>query len=158
MKTDNKINIKIYIIIIFGILVLAAAYFLIYERYHEDKKQGIIEGAKNNTFFVGFIIDYNNGTITKDTIGLDMAGRTEPYTAFEILNSSYDINSTYWASVGGYFVNCIDGVCSYADESMNSYWFFFVNGKLAEVGVNAYYLRDKDIITMNYTYRENVGM
>ena len=155
MKTDNKI----YITIIIGFLLLTAAYFLIYIEYKEDEKQKIIEDlgdpgdsgdSENNILSVKFIIDYGNGTTTEENLDLDLSKRTEPYTVFEVLNNSFNLKNTHWISVGGNFIDCIGGVCS--DHSESRYWFFFVNKELAGTGTSDYYLRDNDIITMNYTY------
>jgi len=144
---------KIYLIIIFGFLILTASYFLIYLQYQSDDGEEFNSDPENKSatgeITVKLIIDYGNGTKNIRDINLDALERTKSCTAFEILNSTHDLKSTYWASVDGMFIDCINDVC--VNQSSGNYWFFFINGKLAQVGTDYYYLKDNDTIVMNYT-------
>ena len=80
--------------------------------------------------------------------------KNESKTAFDILlaaqnrpcyNMNYTIHSKY-----GAFITSICGVKN--NNTANYYWMFFVNGKLAPVGVSSYDVKPNDIIKMQYMY------
>lgn len=146
---ENK---RIYVLIGMGFLLLLLAYFLIYSNYYAKEKKKILE--EHNTLSVDIIIDYGNGITSTVKKTLSNINRTEPYTAFEVLNGIFDVDAVEYG--WGTSIRCIDDVCS--NESTGYYWFFWHNGNFSSVTTEKYYLRDSDIITMNYTYRGNVGM
>ncbi len=145
-------NKKVYILLGMGFLLLLLAYFFIYSNYYEKEKKGIMQ--KYDTLSVTVIIDYGNGITSTVKKNLINANRTEPYTAFEVLNNISNVDAVKYS--WGTSIRCINDVCS--NESIGYYWFFWINGNFSSVTTEKLYLRDGDIITMNYTYGGNVGM
>lgn len=149
MIMENK---KIYLLIGIGFLLLILAYFFIYSVHYEKEKEEILKD--NGILTVAMIIDYGNGTTDTIKKTLSNINRTEPYTAYEVLNDVFDLDTVEYG--WGTAIECINNVCF--NESIGYYWFFWHNGNFSSVTVEKYYLKDNDIITMNYTYRGTVGM
>jgi hypothetical protein len=54
----------------------------------------------------------------------------------------------------GVFIDEIQGIKN--DTSNNMYWMFYVNNKMAEVGVSAYRLSDNDVVEWKYEDTSNI--
>jgi len=145
-------NKKIYFLIGIGFLLLILAYFSIYLKYYQKEKEKIL--SEHNTLSVTIIIDYGNGVVDTRKKTLSNANRTEPYTAFEVLNGMFDLDAVEYE--WGTSIKCIKNVCE--DESTGYYWFFWYNGNFSSVSTEKYYLKDNDIITMKYISSKDVGM
>ena len=79
----------------------------------------------------------------------------ENATAFDAIiaagrkNECYKIKYQMFGALGAY----ITEVCGIKiDNSKSFYWFFYVNGKRAPVGVSSYIMQNNDYITLSYEY------
>lgn len=61
-------------------------------------------------------------------------------TIYDVLRNHFDVKVTEYSF--GIFITSINGY----EQNGNKYWFFSVNGEYIMVGVDAYYLKDNDIV------------
>ncbi len=145
-------NKKIYFLIGIGFLLLILAYFFIYSGYYQKEKEKIL--SEHETLSVTVIVDYGNGVVDELERNLTNVDRIEPYTAFEVLNDTFNVDTLEYE--WGTSISCINDICE--DESTGYYWFFWHNGNFSSVSAEKYYLKDNDIITMKYMSSVDVGM
>ncbi len=143
---------KVYLLLGVGFLLLIFAYFSVYLNYSQKEKERTL--TESETLSVTVVIDYGNGNIETVEKTLSNANRTEPYTAFDVLNNTLDIEAAEYN--WGTSIKCIKNVCE--DKSTSYYWFFWHNGDFSSVSVEKYYLKDNDTITMKYVASSDVGM
>ena len=97
--------------------------------------QLIIEGPGPLRIVPPVIVKASEGSTAK--IVLDMAGKQNPsYVA------------TYKQEKLGHFITSIDGV--YNDQEKLYFWFIYLNGKEAEVGVDDLKPKDQDVLSFKY--------
>ena len=79
----------------------------------------------------------------------------ENATAFDAIiaagriNECYKIKYQMFESLGAYITEMCD---IKIDNTKSYYWFFYVNGKRASVGVSSYIMQNNDYITLSYEY------
>lgn len=49
----------------------------------------------------------------------------------------------------GYFVTMIDGIYDNPNNP-NDYWLYYINGQVAPVGIDSYFVKDGDMISFDY--------
>ncbi|MDD4307384.1 MAG: DUF4430 domain-containing protein [Thermoplasmata archaeon] len=96
-------------------------------------------------------IDYGNGTQK------EMNVITENFTALGALESAVGYDNLTMTDYGawGMLVDGIDGIVTGTpvegiDDTSNYYWFWYVNGEFAYVGVSQYVLQDSDVIEWRF--------
>ena len=93
------------------------------------------------------ILKINNGQEEKFFKHNIQAGKTG-FDLMKELQAKGDIEFVYKESNVGVFVNSINGIEN--NVSDNIFWMFYVNDKIAGVGIGAYDLQDKDVIEWRY--------
>lgn len=94
--------------------------------------------------------DLYNKSISVQACDSDNDGNADKITAYcALLQSGLNVDGSF--SSYGYFINGINGVNGYADESGSwHYWEFYVNGSYASVGVASYVLSPQDEIVLSF--------
>lgn len=94
--------------------------------------------------------DLYNRSISVQACDSDNDGNVDDITAYcALLQSGLNVDGSF--SSYGYFINGINGVNGYADESGSwHYWEFYVNGSYASVGVASYILSPGDEILLSF--------
>ncbi|WP_432663280.1 DUF4430 domain-containing protein [Wukongibacter baidiensis] len=104
-------------------------------------EETVLENAKVNV-----IISKNFGDeeLTSKEISV-----LEESSVMEVMEGNFDIETAY----GGGFINGIDGLKSGftgVKDKKKVDWFYYVNGIVAEVGANEYYLGPNDLVIWDY--------
>lgn len=125
---NNKLISKLAILILLTVLT-----FGVYQLIKPEDK----EIDTTETINIRVIISLDNGEEVISDKELEVPLNS---TIYDVLSNHFDIKATEYPY--GIFVTSING----HEQGDNKYWFFSVNGKNLTVGVDAYYLKDNDIV------------
>lgn len=126
---NNKLISKLVILILLTVLT-----FGIYQLTKPEEK----EIDTTETINIRVIISLDNGKEIISNKELEVPLNS---TIYDVLRNHFDIKATEGSF--GIFITSIDG---HEQIDNKKYWFFSVNGEYLTVGVDAYYLKDNDIV------------
>ena len=103
---------------------------------------------------ISVVLKINNDQFEKETNHVILKGKT----VFEFMKDlayKEEINFIYKESNVGVFVKSINGVEN--NVKNNTYWMFYVNDEMSNVGVGGYVLLEGDVVSWKYIDVEGVG-
>ena len=101
--------------------------------------------------YIGNMLQKNNNVVSNDNVNivLNYGNASENYSLqimnrslFEIMNDSMNLTYKMYGHMGAYIL-CINGVC----QNNGKYWFYYINGKYANVGASSYYPKSNDNVS-----------
>lgn len=125
---NSKLILKLAVLIL-----LTALTFGVYQLIKPENK----EIDTTEMINIRVIISLDNGESVISDKELEVPLNS---TIYDVLRNHFDIKVTEYSF--GVFITSIDG----HEQNGNKYWFFSVNGEDIAVGVDAYYLKDNDIV------------
>lgn len=125
---NSKLISKLVILILLTVLT-----FGVYQLTKPEEK----EIDTTETINIRVIISLDNGEDIISDKELEVPLNS---TIYDVLRNHFDIKVTEYPN--GVLITSING----NEQKDNKYWFFSVNGEYIMVGVDAYYLKDNDIV------------
>ena len=98
-------------------------------------------------------IDGKNTNGFKSTSAITVSGLSKNATAWDAVTAALKEGGYTYSNFGDYIESVTDknGVTLADDDTANSGWLYTVNGKLADVYLGAYYIKNNDTINFYYT-------
>ena len=105
------------------------------------------ENKVSSTSKIKVTLKINKGSGQKD-FPTEVASKSTVFVVLKTASLKYDFSLTYTNYAYGAFIEEIDGVRS--DKNQSMYWLYYINGKLANLGVSSQKVKEGDVILWKY--------